>query len=453
MDDKKRQLFRPRAAASIVIANMVGTGVFTSLGFQLADIQSGFVLMMLWAIGGVIAFCGAMSYAELGAALPRSGGEYNFLGEIYHPAAGFVSGWVSATVGFAGPTALAAITFATYLGSAFPAVPQTPAAVALVAILTLVHATNRNASGNVQVAFTALKIALIIIFCALAFVLVPEPQSVTFAPQTGDLALMTGGAFAVSLIYVSYAYTGWNVATYLSAELENPQRNLPLVLGAGTLLVIVLYLALNYIFLYVAPIDDMVGKVEIGYIAADNAFGDIGAKVMGVVLALLLISTVSAMIIAGPRVYQAIGQDYAVFAWLARTNRYGVPAMAIYLQGVITITFILTSPFEYILLFSGFTLALNTFAAVAGLFVLRVTQPELLRPFKAWGYPITPLIFLGLTGWTLWYVLIDDSQGTLFGLGAGELGLVVIGIGLCFYALTEWLGGVRARRLSIDSSD
>ena len=127
--------------------------------------------------------------------------------------------------------------------------------------------------------------------------------------------------------------------------------------------------------------------------------------------------------------------------------------MAIYLQGVITITFILTSPFEYILLFSGFTLALNTFAAVAGLFVLRVTQPELLRPFKAWGYPITPLIFLGLTGWTLWYVLIDDSQGTLFGLGAGELGLVVIGIGLCFYALTEWLGGVRARRLSIDSSD
>ncbi|MEL7297687.1 MAG: amino acid permease [Pseudomonadota bacterium] len=453
MDDKKQQLFRPRAAASIVIANMVGTGVFTSLGFQLADIQSGFVLMMLWAIGGVIAFCGAMSYAELGAALPRSGGEYNFLGEIYHPAAGFVSGWISATVGFAGPTALAAITFATYLGSAFPALPQTPAAVALVAILTLVHATNRNASGNVQVAFTALKIALIIIFCALAFVLVPEPQNVTFTPQSGDLALMTGGAFAVSLIYVSYAYTGWNVATYLSAELENPQRNLPLVLGAGTLLVIVLYLALNYIFLYVAPIDDMVGKVEIGYIAADNAFGDIGAKVMGGVLALLLISTVSAMIIAGPRVYQAIGQDHAVFAWLARTNRYGVPAMAIYLQGAITITFILTSPFEYILLFSGFTLALNTFAAVAGLFVLRVTQPELLRPFKAWGYPITPLIFLGLTGWTLWYVLIDESQGKLFGLGAGELGLVVIGIGLCFYALTEWLGGVRARRLSVDSTE
>lgn len=433
MNNKKKQLFRPRAAASIVVANMVGTGVFTSLGFQLADIRSGFVLMMLWAIGGVIAFCGAMSYAELGAALPRSGGEYNFLGKIYHPAAGFVSGWVSATVGFAGPTALAAITFAAYLGSAFPAVPQTAAAVTLVVLLTMVHASNRSASGNVQVAFTAIKIVLIVLFCILAFALVPEPQAVGFAPKSGDLALMTSGAFAVSLIYVSYAYTGWNVATYLSAELEDPQRNLPRVLGAGTLLVIVLYLALNYVFLYVAPMDAMVGKVEIGYIAADSAFGGIGAKVMGVVLALLLISTVSAMIIAGPRVYQAIGQDHAMFAFLARTNRYDVPATAIYLQGAITITFILTSPFEFILLFSGFTLALNTFAAVAGLFVLRFRQPDLERPFKAWGYPITPLIFLGLTGWTLWFVLADESK-------AGILGLAVIGVGLVFYFVTEYIG-------------
>ncbi|MEN7343580.1 MAG: amino acid permease [Pseudomonadota bacterium] len=429
MHDKKTQLFRPRAAASIVVANMVGTGVFTSLGYQLADIQSGFVLMMLWAIGGVIAFCGAMSYAELGASLPRSGGEYNFLGQIYHPAAGFVSGWISATVGFAGPTALAAITFASYLGAAIPGLPETTLAVVLVLVLTIVHATNRNASSNVQVAFTAVKIALIVLFCVLAFALVPEPQNVGFLPADGDFKLMTGGAFAVALIYVSYAYTGWNVATYLSAEIEAPQRNLPLVLGAGTIVVSLLYLALNYIFLYVAPIDQMVNKVEIGYIAAENAFGGIGARVMGAVLALLLISTVSAMIIAGPRVYQAIGQDHAMFAWLARTNRYGVPALAIYLQGALTITFILTSPFEFILLFSGFTLALNTLAAVLGLFVLRWRQPDLPRPFKAWGYPVTPLIFLVLTGWTLWFVLKNER-------GAGLTGLAVIAIGLVFYFIT-----------------
>lgn len=429
MSDHRHQLFTARTAVSIVIANMIGTGVFTSLGFQLQDIQSGFVLMMLWGVGGIIAFCGAMSYAELGAALPRSGGEYHFLGKIYHPAAGFVSGWISATVGFAGPTALAAITFASYLGSTFPLLPVRPAAIALVAILTVVHASHRRASGGVQVAFTSMKVGLIVVFCVLAFALVGEPEQIGFVPRTGDGTLLMSGAFAVSLIYVSYAYTGWNVATYLSSELDDPQRNLPRVLGFGTLLVAVLYLALNFVFLYVAPIDLMRGQVEIGYIAAESAFGSGGAKIMGVVLALLLVSTVSAMIIAGPRVYQAIGQDHPLFSLLARTNKHGVPAFAIYAQGALTIVFILTSPFEFILLFSGFTLALNTFAAVLGLFVLRWRQPNLLRPFRAWGYPFTPLIFLALTGWTLWFVLTDEPR-------AGLLGLAVIAVGFVFYLLT-----------------
>ncbi|MEM7610667.1 MAG: amino acid permease [Pseudomonadota bacterium] len=429
MPDLRQQLFSPRTAVSIVIANMVGTGVFTSLGFQLLDIQSGFVLMMLWAVGGVIAFCGAMCYAELGAAMPRSGGEYYFLGKIYHPSAGFVSGWVSATVGFAGPTALAAITFASYLGSTFPALPVTPVAVALVAILTMIHATHRRASGNVQVTFTAIKVGLIIVFCVLAMLLVETPQSLRFAPTAGDGALLMSGAFAVSLIYVSYAYTGWNVATYLSSELTDPQRNLPRVLGFGTLLVIGLYLSLNFVFLYVAPISAMQGEVEVGYIAAESAFGAGGARLMGVALSLLLISTVSAMIIAGPRVYQAIGQDHALFARLAKTNTHGVPAFAIYVQGALTIVFILTSPFKFILLFSGFTLALNTFAAVLGLFVLRWRQPTLERPFRAWGYPLTPLVFLGLTGWTLWFVISDEPR-------AAYLGLTVIALGFAFYYLT-----------------
>ncbi len=429
MPGQKTQLFTARTAMSIVVANMIGTGVFTSLGFQLQDIQSGFVLMMLWAVGGVIAFCGAMTYAELGAALPRSGGEYYFLGKIYHPAAGFVSGWISATVGFAGPTALAAITFASYLGSTFENLPVRPAAIALVAVLTVLHATHRRTSGGVQLAFTSIKVVLIVVFCVLAFALVGEPQDIGFAPRAGDGALLTSGAFAVSLIYVSYAYTGWNVATYLSSELDNPQKNLPWVLGLGTVLVASLYLALNYVFLYVAPIDAMRGQVEIGYIAAENAFGSGGADIMGVVLALLLISTVSAMIIAGPRVYHAIGQDHGFFRVLAKTNRHGVPALAIYVQGALTILFIITSPFEFILLFSGFTLALNTFAAVLGVFVLRWRQPDLPRPFRAWGYPVTPLVFLALTGWTLWFVLTDEPR-------AGLLGLGVIAVGVVFYFIT-----------------
>ncbi|MEM9172048.1 MAG: amino acid permease [Pseudomonadota bacterium] len=433
MSDQRQQLFSPITAVSIVIANMVGTGVFTSLGFQLADIESGFVLLMLWVVGGVTAYCGAMCYAELGAALPRSGGEYHFLGRIFHPAAGFVSGWISATVGFAGPTALAAITFATYLTSAlWPAYADGPLvqtlAVVLVALLTVVHATHRRTSGSVQVLFTALKVVLIILFCVLAVSLTDVPQTVRFTPADGDGKLLLSGAFAVSLIYVSYAYTGWNVATYLSSELQEPQRWLPTVLGVGTLLVILLYLALNYVFLYAAPIDAMRGEVEVGFIAANYAFGGIGARIMGVVLALLLISTVSAMIIAGPRVYQAIGQDHALFRQLAHTNRYGVPAFSIYLQGALTILFILTSPFQFILLFSGFTLALNTLGTVVGLFVLRYTEPDLARPFRVPLYPLVPIVFLALTGWTLIFVTRSEPMAALVGLG-------VIVAGLVFYAV------------------
>lgn len=432
MADARTKLFTPRTAVSIVIANMVGTGVFTSLGFQLMDIESGFVLLMLWAVGGVIAFCGAMSYAELGATLPRSGGEYYFLGRIYHPAAGFISGWVSATVGFAGPTALAAITFSKYLSQAVPGLPVTASSVALVALFTVIHATHRRTSGGVQVAFTAIKVGLIIAFCIGALFIAGDVQPIRFTPQPGDAALMTGGAFAVSLIYVSYAYTGWNVATYLSSELENPRKYLPWVLGGGTLLVICLYLALNFVFLKVAPIDAMRGEVEVGYIAAEYAFGTGIARALGIVLALLLVSTVSAMIIAGPRVYQAIGQDHALFARLATTNRFGVPAFAIYFQGVLTIVFIVTSSFEFILKFSGFILALNTLGAVVGVFVLRWREPDLPRPFKAWGYPITPLIFLALTSWTLWYVLTDEPL-------TGWLGIAIIIAGLIsYYASTRY---------------
>ncbi len=428
-----RSKFRYPTVTAVVIANMIGTGVFTSLGFQLLELRSGFVLLALWAVGGIAAVCGAMTYAELGAAMPRSGGEYNFLARIYHPAAGFVSGWVSATIGFAAPTALAAITFAAYATSALQDEPnawlQKVLACGLVIILTVVHAGSRRGSGGLQSVFTVLKIGVIVLFCAVAVLLVPELEPVNFLPAPGDAALMTSGAFAVSLIYVSYAYTGWNAATYLSSELENPQRTLPWILLTGTLVVMVLYLALNYTFLAVAPMDSMTGKVEVGYIAAVAAFGDLGGRFTGVVLALLLVSTVSAMTLAGPRVLQVIGEDFHGLSRLAKTNRDGIPSNAIYLQAILTITFILTSTFESILIFAGFTLALNSFATVLGVFVLRIRQPDLPRPYRTFAYPLPPLVYLLLTGWTLWFVLANKPTEGLFGLG-------IIASGLLFYVVS-----------------
>ncbi len=422
---------------AVVVANMVGTGVFTSLGYQLLDIQSGFVLLLLWVVGGITALCGALTYAELGSALPRSGGEYNFLSEIYHPAAGFVSGWVSATIGFAAPTALAAITFGEYLTAVFPALSPTWLAVGLVAALTAVHASTRRSSGGVQRAFTVLKVGLILIFCLAAWMLVEAPQTdVGFLPGPGDLSLTLSGAFAVALIFVNYAYTGWNAATYLTSELESPERHLSRVLIRGTLIVLVLYVLLNFTFLYVAPASEMAGQIEIGYIAARHVFGETGADVMGVALALLLISTVSAMIMAGPRVLQVIGEDFHAFRPLARVNAYDVPTTAIVFQSLVTLTFIVTASFESILVFAGFTLGVNTFFTVLGVFALRRRQPDLPRPYRVPAFPLPPLVYLGVTGWTLAYILRDRPE-------EGWMGLGIIAAGGAFYLATVLLGRQR----------
>ena len=424
--------FRFPTITAIVIANMIGTGVFTSLGFQLVDIQSGFVILLLWGLGGLIAVAGAMTYAELGAAFPRSGGEYNFLSEIYHPAVGFVAGWTSVSIGFAGPSALAAMTFAAYATSIleFPASAWTERilAIGLIVLLTLVHAGRRNASGGLQVVFTVLKVVVIVGFCLAAIAFVDESQPVQILPQAGDGALLTTGAFAVSLIYVSYAYTGWNAATYLSSELEKPQQTLPGILLTGTIVVTVLYVALNYVFLVAAPIAELQGQIEVGLIAARAAFGETAGRFAGLVLALLLVSTVSAMLMAGPRVLQVMGQDFRPLRYVANVNSDGIPSIAIGVQSLIAILFILTSSFESVLLFAGFTLALNSFVTVLGVFVLRWRMPEIDSPYRTFLFPLPPLIYLGLMGWTLRFVLQTRPIEALFGLGVIVSGLLVYGI-------------------------
>ncbi len=302
----------------------------------------------------------------------------------------------------------------------------------LVLALTAVHASSRRSSGGVQSAFTALKIVLILAFCALAWWRVEAPQPVRFAPATADLPLVASGAFAVSLIYVNYAYTGWNAATYLTGELDSPARYLPRVLAGGTALVLALYLALNATFLHVAPMDAMAGKVEIGYVAARHAFGAGGSALMATLLSLLLISTVSAMVMAGPRVLQVIGEDFRAFRPLAWTNADGVPAVAIVFQSALTLALIVTASFESILVFAGFTLGLNAFFTVLGVPVLRWRRPELERPYETWGYPLPPLVYLALSAWTLTYIGIERTR-------EAGMGFAIIAAGVAFYFVSAYL--------------
>ena len=239
--------------AAIVIANMVGTGVFTSLGFQVLGIQSSFALLMLWLVGGLIALCGAVSYAELAAAMPRSGGEYHYLGQIYHPALGFLSGWVSATVGFAAPTALAALALGQYAKSVWPGLHSQWLSVAVVLALALVHGSSIRVGSRLQIIITALKVAVLVVFIGAGMV-VGEGQPISFRPDAAGWQALLSPAFAVSLVYVSYAYSGWNAAVYVTGEIENPKRNLSRILLAGTAIVLLLYVGLNYVFLRSTPL-------------------------------------------------------------------------------------------------------------------------------------------------------------------------------------------------------
>lgn len=411
---------------------MIGTGVFTSLGFQLLEIQSPFVILLLWFVGGVTALCGALCYAELGAALPRSGGEYNFLTETYHPSVGFVSGWISATIGFTAPTALAAITFGTYLASVFPQLSPRWLAAGLIVVMAAAHATTRRTSGATQRAFTYLKVALIAAFCVVGWTVTDAPQDIALLPTVGDGTLIASGSFAVALIYVNYAYAGWNAATYVIDELDRPRENLSRVLLLGTVVVMALYLLLNFTFLYAAPMSELAGKLEVGYVAAQYILGETGASIMGVVLALLLVSTVSAMTLAGPRVLMVIGQDFTALRFFARTNAHGVPVVAILGQSALAIAFVLTATFDSILVFAGFTLGVSTLATVASVFVLRWRGPGLERPYRIPLFPLPPLVFLALMGWTLAYLLVQRPLEGLAGLG-------ILAAGGVFYVVSRRL--------------
>src|SRR5882672_2674377 len=260
-------------ACGIVIANIIGTGVFTSLGFQVADIQSGFALLMLWIVGGITALCGALCYGELSATLPRSGGEYHFLSEIYHPAVGFMAGFVSATVGFAAPVALAAMAFGTYFNGVFGVGSPVMLSFVVVWLVTVFHLGNLQVGSAFQNVSTLVKLLLIGALIGAGF-FVPSKQPISFLPAPGDKAAILSGAFAIALVYVMYSYSGWNASAYISSEIKRPEKNVPRSLLASTSVVIVIYVVLNAIFLATTPAEKLKGQLEIALIAGKHIFGE-----------------------------------------------------------------------------------------------------------------------------------------------------------------------------------
>ena len=408
-------------AVSVVIANMIGTGVFTSIGFQVLGIQSGFALLMLWVVGGVLALCGALTYGEIGVAFPQSGGEYNYLSKLYHPAIGFASGWVSVTVGFAAPIAAASMALSKYVAKLYPETNTALLAVTVIVLITTIHAFNTKTGGLFQRVFTLAKIVCITMFIGFGLFHVPA-HNTDFSLNNGSWNDIFSASFAGSLIFVTYAYSGWNAASYISGEIKNVKKNLPKALVAGTLIVMIIYTLLNFVFLYSVPIDDLKGVIEVGFLSANNIFGPSTGKFMSLVIALLLVSTISAMIFAGPRVMQSMGKDLKGLKFLSQENKKGVPYIAIIFQSIISILLVITSSFESLITYVGFTLNLFTFLTVMGVFILRYKQKHVERTYKTFLYPFTPLLFLSILLWILINIMIDKPEESLYGLGTVLLG-------------------------------
>lgn len=420
-------------AVAIVIASMIGTGVFTTLGLQAQEIQTGFALLCLWGLGGLIAMAGALSYGELAAALPRSGGEYHYLGRIYHPALGIMAGWISLTVGFAAPSALAAMALGRYAAT-FAAVSPMQVAVAAIVAIALFHALSVRIGKHFHVVTTVMKLVLIVVFC-MAGLLAEPAGGVAVAPSLPGWREVISPAFAFSLIYVTYAYSGWNAAIYVAGEVRQPGRTLPAALIHGTLVVTLLYLLLNFVFLRTVPLSELAGRIEVGALSAVNIFGESGALLASLMICLLLVSTISAMVMAGPRVLQVAGEDLPGLRLLAARTRGGAPLPAILLQQLLAIAFVVTDSFEGVLSYAGFTLNLIALLTVAGVFVLRYTEPDLPRPCRVRGYPFTPAVFVLLNVVILVFVL----QSRPFAAGAGLL-TILAGVALAL------LHGRRARQ-------
>lgn len=417
--------FSLRTASAFVVANMVGTGVFTSLGFQLLTTENFVAIIFLWVIGGLIALSGSLVYGEIGATLPGSGGEYHYMSSIYGPYAGFLAGWISLIVGFAGPIAIASMAFSSYFEPLFPQLNPKLVAVAVLTLITLMHCFTLKTSGILQDVLTGIKILVIIAFIILGFSLPYEPQS--FAPSVSSFSpkmLLTPG-FAVAIIWVYYAYSGWNASAYISGEIDNPRRNLPRSLLFSTLLVTVMYILLNVVFLRSTPVGELEGEVEVGLISAVRMMGPGAGAVMGGTIAFLLLSSISSMVFIGPRVSEQMGKDYRILSFLYGRTRKGVPLKALAFQYVLALVLILTGTFEMVTKYAGILLSLCALMTVFGIFILRKRRGRPKEGYRTFGYPVTPVIFMIPILFSVVYLVKEDYRVALMSAGTVLVGTAV----------------------------
>ena len=436
----------PFDAAAVIVSNVIGGGILFTPPQVAASVPSAFLFLSTWLVGGLLAFAGATAYAELAALKPRAGGEYVYLREAYGPGLAFLTGWTSFIAGFSGAIATSAVVLAFYLGRFFPAagndtpilsIPILPgvvelsvssqAIVAVVAIFGMawVHLRGVGPGTLVGNVLAVLKVSALVLFVAFGF---------SFG--AGDAANLTGSGpvgptgWLLALIPVMFTYSGWNAAAYVAEEIRDPGRNVPRALALGTGAVVVLYLLLNTLFLYVVPVTELATvSVSMLDFVADRLLGPTAGDVMAVVSIVSLLASISAMTLVGPRVYFAMARDGAFFRRAAEVHpRYRTPAVAIIAQAVWSSLLVLTAQADTLVNYTGFAIVLFSGVAVVALFVLRARHPDAERPFRAWGYPVGPAIYVVASA----AILLNGLYNAPGPTGAGVL---VIAAGIPLYVI------------------
>jgi APA family basic amino acid/polyamine antiporter len=426
---------------NLVIANMIGAGVLTLAGFLLVELRHPLLMMILWFAGGLGALCGALCYGQLGAAYPLAGGEYAYLTRLFHPLAGFLSGWISFFVGFSAPIAAAALAFIEYLARAFPAILTLGVfngagaaiilkkfyAISIIAIFTLVHRRGVRFGAKVQNSLTLIKIAGIALFVIIGFAFGQGDFGHLFQGVRLESSFAQYKSIGLSFLWIMFAYSGWNASAYIGSEIRTPKKNLPRSLILGTTVVVLFYLALNLLYVYAVPINEVSGTASIGGLAAAKLFGRSFEQVVSVFIALALFSSLSAYVMLGPRVYFSMARDGYFFrsaAWIH--PRYKTPSKSILFQGAIAGLMVLAGSFDQLLTYLGFALAIFPILAVLGVFKLR----RLGIAGKLLGFPLTPIFFIIISLLMLIFSFLQRPLESLVAIATLLLGIPLY---FCFF--------------------
>lgn len=409
-----------KTAAGLVIANMIGTGVFTSLGFQVADSQNTWSIILLWTIGGVMALIGAFVYAELGTHFKSSGGDYIFLSRTLHPLAGYLYAWISLTVGFSAPISIAAMAMVQYWGPMIGEDLSYFLGICSIIFLALFHSFSLRQSGWVQNALTIIKILFVLILIFLGFSLASSLDGPAFDFSSAWTSEIIKPGFAVSSVYVFYAYTGWNSAAYIVGEIEHPRKNLPKALILATAFVMVVYILIQLVFLKHASIDELSGKVQVATIAFGNLFGSQGVIWVSLFIGIQLLATISGYTWVGPRITNAMAKEYRYWAFLSQTNTYGIPVRAIWFNAAVSLALMFSGSFESVLLYAGFVLQLMGTLTIAASLKIKSTE-GFKSPFKPW----LQIVYMLFSLWVMGFMLYDRPMESLLGLGIIFVGFLI----------------------------